>query len=481
MAFEKKVVEGIRWFAGARAISQLFEFVIVTIALMNLLDPKDFGRVGMVTVITGFALMLADLGFSAALIQKKDLEARHLTAVFWTNIGIGVFLGFLIFFASPWIAYFYEDPILENIAKVSALLFLVAPLNTVQNAWLTRELEFRKISIAEMTATILSGLLALAFALLGFGVWAIVAKLVSERVILAAVMWPMSKFRPSLNFDSSALRELFNYGANLTAFSIVNYFSRQLDDFLIGKFFGSTSLGYYERAYAIMLMPIKQISAVVGRIMFPAMAKVQHDAEKLRTIYIDSNAAIAVLSFPILAYLYVASALLVEVIFGTKWLGMVPLLQIFCFVGAVQSIGTTVGWIYQSKGRTDLMFKYGLFASAVMVFAILIGVSRGSALEVAGAYAIAVGVLIIPQIWIPSRLIQLNPLRLLEVLFWPVLLSSVAAYSTHYFLKSEIEISHSILLFALSIALYLVVYIGSLAIIRPKGLHALRAMFFSKD
>lgn len=478
MAFDKKVVGGIRWLAATRTVSQLFEFIVVTFALMILLTPDDFGKVGMVTIITGLALMLSDMGFSAALIQKEKLEARHLDTVFWVNISTGLILGSALFIAAPYIAIFNKEPDVANIARALSLLFIAVPLNSVQNAWLSRELEFKKISIAELFATIISSVLALTLALLGFGLWALVAKLVSQRFLVVLIIWPLSTYRPAFKFDVKALKELFEFGANLTGFSIVNYFARTVDDLLVGKFFGSASLGFYRQSYEIMLLPIKQISAVVGRVMYPAMAKVEDDNTKLQNMYLDSNAAIATLTFPILGFLFIASDLWVVTTFGKPWIAMIPFVKVFCVVGAIQSIGTTVGWIYQVKDRTDIMLKWGLISSLIFVIGICVGVYLGSAIAVAYVYGFTVLLLIVPQMWIPCRLISLNPMRILFHMLWPATAAAVAALATTQIFPLVLPPKTKLIV---SAAVYLATYSILLIIIKPKGLRALKGMFFHND
>ncbi len=478
MAFEKKVVEGMRWFAAAKAFSQVFEFIVATIALMNLLDPKDFGRLGMITVISGFVLLFSNLGLMSALVQKEDLEERHLNAAFWTHIILGSFFGALFYFAAPWIAVFYDDPSLETIAQVCCLLFIGEPLGRVQNAWLTKNLEFRKISYSEVITNVLSNSVALVLALLGFGVWALVAKLLLEYFIPALVMWWLSSFRPVFSLDREAIKELLRYGISLTGFSALQYFSRQFDDLLIGKFFGSAQLGYYSRAYSFMMMPVRQISLVIGRVMFPAMAKHQNDHAKIQEIYVDSNAAIAAISFPILAFLFVSTDFLVLVLFGEAWLPMVPIVKVFCVCGALQSIGKTTNWIYQATGETRLMFLYGLAETTLIAAAIGIGVWRGSALHVAECFTIAAILIIVPQMWIPCRLISLDPRRILKAVILPAILSVVAAFGAHQIFRFELGETASLILVTLT---FLALYLPLLWGVNPHGLVALRAMFFHKD
>ncbi len=194
---------------------------------------------------------------------------------------------------------------------------------------------------------------------------------------------------------------------NLTGFNFVNYFNRNFDNLLIGKFLGSVPLGYYNLAYRLLLFPLENISRVVGRAMFPSLSTIQEDKNKVAVAYIKSTRYIATLTFPLMVGLFIVAPQFISVIYGPQWENVVLLVRIFALLGIGQSIGTTVGWIYQACGRTDILFKWGILSVTVITGALIFGLRWGIE-GVAIAYAIASYLLTYPGFAIPFRLINLK-------------------------------------------------------------------------
>lgn len=412
MSLPDQTVDGIRWTSGARLLSQLANLVL-TLVLARLLTPAEFGKLAMVTVVTGFVSLFGELGFGAALIQRKDLKEEHYSSVFWLNVGTGVILGGGVALSAPILAGFYREDDVLWLARAVAFGFVLAPLSMVQNAILNRSMAFRRLAAVESVTTLTTGGVALALALGGFGVWSLVARLLLASVVSATVLWSMSPWRPSWKVDVRALRELLGFSSNLVGFAAINYWARQVDDLLIGRVMGAAALGNYSRAYSIMMLPIQEVSGVLTRVMFPAMSRVQGDKPLVRSMYLQTISCIALITFPLMLTLLVTAERVVVVFYGAQWLDMVPVLEVFCIVGMVQSIGTTVGWIYQSQGRTDWMFRWGLVASPVLIAGIVWGVFQGTPLHVAYGYAAAMALSVYPLFAVPGHLIGMRPAQVL--------------------------------------------------------------------
>jgi O-antigen/teichoic acid export membrane protein len=211
----------------------------------------------------------------------------------------------------------------------------------------------------------------------------------------------------------------------------VNYWARTLDQLLIGRFVGPAALGIYSRAYSLMLMPLSQVSRVVGRVMFPALSAIQDDKPRVKRVYLKSISVIGLITFPMMIGAFATSDHFILALLGNKWAGVIPVFKIFCLVGLLQSIWTTVGWIYQSQGRTGLYFAMGLIASAVFVLAFVIGI-RWGIMGVAWSYAIGNLVLWYPFWRIPGRLIDLSfseMIRSLSPAFFCALVMGIAVWA----------------------------------------------------
>ena len=406
MTLTTKTVQGVGWTGTSQFIRLLLQLGITAI-LARLLTPTDFGLLAMVVVFTNLVMIFRDFGLTAALIQRKGVTEEHLSSSFWLNILTGLLLAFLLAALAPAIAYFYGEDRLTLIIIVLASTFFISSFGIVQTALFTKELNFKPLAIIEILAVAISGTVAVVLAFSGFGVWSLVWQQVISSFVIVISLWTLSSWRPKFLFRWQRVKELLGFGLNLTGFSFVNYFNRNLDNLLIGKFLGSAPLGFYNLAYQLLLFPINNISQVIGRVMFPSLSAIQDDKSSVRNIYIKGTRYIAAVTFPLMMGLLVVAPQFIMVVFGSQWERSIFLVQILALVGLMHSIGTTVGWIYQSQGRTDIMFRWGIFSVAVIAIAFVLGL-RGDVEGVTVAYAIASLLLAYPSFAIPFRLIDLK-------------------------------------------------------------------------
>jgi PST family polysaccharide transporter len=408
MSLVKSTLAGIAWTSAGRAINQIGSFV-VTLVLARLLEPSDFGLIGMAAVLSGFLSLIGEMGLGAALVQRDGLEERHRSTAFWLSVASGMTLALLLAAAAPLIASFFREPRLVLVVRVLALDFLLSPLRSVQSALLSRAMAFKSLALVEIASVFVSSTCALALAMGGYGIWALVGRTLCSSAIQTLVLWIVSSWRPGFFFDRQALRELWRFSSHLLGFMVLNYWSRKADDLLIGRVLGPAPLGLYSRAYGTMMLPLTEITGVFGKVMFPVLSRMQDDKPRTKTIYLKAISAVSLVTFPLMLVLLVASEPLIVTLYGEQWRGMIPTLQIYCLVGAFQSIGTTVGWIYQSQGRTDWMLRWGVVASTITIGAIAVGISFGSIEAVAIAYALVnLVVLSYPLFAVPGRLIGMR-------------------------------------------------------------------------
>lgn len=407
------------WAAGAQVIQQVAHFA-AAVVLTRLLAPRDYGLLGMVLVFTGFAALLKELNGASALVQRPSLEDRHVVSSYWFGLAVSLVLALALVGAAPLIAGFYSEPRLVGVTAVLAINFPLIQLGSIQRALLQRDLQHRKMAVADVIGMAVGSAVAVGLAVAGAGVWALVLQIVVTSAVTSAVIWQMSSWRPSLLFDVSAIRELFGFTASLLGGNLVIYSTRSLDNLLVGRFLDSAALGVYTRAYSLMMLPLTQLSAVLGKVMFPSLSLLQGDPARVKRAYLRTIAIIALVTAPLMIGLAVVADDLVHVAFGERWSGMVPVLQILAVLGFGQSVGTTVGWIYLSQGRADLQLKWAFAAGPIVLVAIGIGVAQGTVVAVAAAYAITTGiVLMYPGIAIPGRLIGMSFLDFMRAIAAP--------------------------------------------------------------
>ncbi|MFG0331833.1 MAG: MOP flippase family protein, partial [Maioricimonas sp. JB049] len=349
----------VRWSAFSKYGAQGMQFVI-SLVLARLLAPEYFGLLGMATVITGFVKIFKSLGFSSAIVQRKQLSDDLLSTLFWVNLGVCLLVATVVLGISPLAAWMFNDPRVTPIVAVLSINFVFAGFTMVPSALLQRRMEFKKLAIREIGGVLAAGLTAIPLAWLGWGVWALVGSTLASSFAQMVLINLAVPFRPRMVYDRQGLSECLKFGLNLTGYNIFNYFSRSADNLIIGLFLGPAALGYYSLAYKLMRVPRDSVTMVVTRVLFPKFSKLQDDDERLADLYLRANGAIAFITFPMMAGLVVLAEPFVQVVLGEKWLPAVPAIWILASLGAIQAIWSTVGQILLAPGRTDLQLRLGV-------------------------------------------------------------------------------------------------------------------------
>lgn len=448
----QKAVSGVRWSALSQLGRQAIGF-ITTALLARLLEPSDFGIMSMVFVVSGFVSVFRDLGTSAAVIQKKELSSELISSIFWFNVFVGLFVTLILIIMSPLAGSYFKEP------KVALLLcglspaFVLSSLSIVQQSLLQREMDFNSLARVELVSTVISATTGVVAALNGLGVWSLVFQAIALELSTTIGLWLASSWRPSWGYCINETKSIISFSGYLMLFTTFNYFARNSDNMLIGRYLGSVTLGYYALAYRMMQFPLQTISALYGRVLLPAFSKIQDNNEAFRNAYLRSMGFIAIITFPMMLGLCVLAKPFITVLLSDKWLPIVPALQVLSIVGMNQSLATTVGNIYIAKAQTRIMFYVGVVSSFCYVLAIIIGLQWGL-MGVVICYAVADFVLTPPNYLFSFRFIELPVLRLIEPTWRPLICSLVMAL----FLWS---LSDVILLFTSKIiGFFLLVFLG---------------------
>lgn len=434
---KRKAIEGAKWTTVSRAVHQGIQF-LVTLILARMLTPSDFGLISMTVVVTGFITLFNDLGTSAAVIREQTPSNEFLSSIFWMNIVFGAVTMLLIIVGAPLVSRFYNEPRITRILQVLSVTFLFSGLGTVQQALLDQKMAFGKSVKFELVAMFMGGGVGISAAASGYGVWSLVFQAIAANCVGTILLWISTSWRPHWVFRWGVVKEIWNFSANLVGFNVFNYFSRNFDYFLIGVFLGARDLGFYTLAYRIMLYPLSNISSVAGRVLFPTYSKMQNDDVAFRRIYLKTAGAIAFVTFPMMAGLIVLAAPFVSVIFGYQWAPVGTLILVLAPVGMIQSLGTTVGAIYQAKGRTDWMFRWGIGATVLNIIAFLVGLHWGI-MGVGIAYVFATLALCYPNFSIPFRLIGMKVVDLWITVRWSLAASVLMALTILVFQHTIVE------------------------------------------
>jgi PST family polysaccharide transporter len=377
------------------------------VALARLLSPREFGLVAMVTALSGFASLFAELGLGAALIQKEEVSDLQLSSVFWLNLTCGVILSLIFICGASLIASFYREPALYGITIIVSFIFIANALVTVQRILLTREMEFRTLSIADVIARILSGVAVVFMAVLGLSYWSLAWQPLIMSCILNLILWRRSNWRPSFIFSFASIRELLNFGANVLGTSTLDYWTRSLDKILIGKFFGSASLGLYSRAHMVLVFRVNSLSRMISNVFFPAMSSIRDDKERVKRAYLKAINVVTLVTFPLTLGLFATSHNFVLTFFGSQWVEMVPILQALSLLGISTAAGSLNGAIFMSQGAARAHFRLSLILKSLGIFGVIVGLKWG-AVGVALFYGLVTLFNTYPGITIAGRLIGMN-------------------------------------------------------------------------
>lgn len=416
MSLIHQIAKGAFWAGSAQWIVQLTQFG-VSIVLAHLLTPGDYGLVGLALVYIGFINLFSNLGMGPALIQRPEIDDSDICTAFWAGAAVSLMLFATSLVAAPWVAQYFATPELTTIIRVTAVSLLVSPLNAVLYSLLTRYMKFRSLATVDVSAALFSSAIALGGAFAGLGVWALVLAQIGNSLLRLPLLLHFNRWTPSWRFDRGRFKSLFAFGGNVVCFNIINYFARNLDKVIIGKLLGPVPLGYYDMAYQVMLKPLQSITSTVGAPLFPALSSIRNDKAQASEVYRQVTTYIALITFPVMAGIAVVSDDFVLLVLGAKWMPTVPVLQILCFVGAIQSVLSTVGDVYLSQGRSDIMLKWSLVVTPLFGAAFYIGSLWWGIVGVAACYAL----LHIPM-WIVAHSIA-NPLIELPARrFWSSLL-----------------------------------------------------------
>ena len=402
----KMASSGIKWSSISYAARQGTQF-LTTLILAQILSPDDFGLISMTFVVIGFINIFKDLGTSAAIIQRETVSDELVSSVFWINILFGGFASIILFLLAGPISLFYEEPRIFSFIQVLSISFFIASFGIMHQTLLQRKLDFFRLAIVEITAVLLASSLGIGAAFSGWGAWSLVVQSVTVVTVTSIMLWFFSEWRPALQLDWMEVYSVSSYSLNLTGFSIFNYFARNMDYILIGKFLGSEALGFYTIAYQLVLYPVQIIGVIMNRVTFPIYAKLQKDLAEFRSFYLSVTSLIAFLSFPFMLSLVPLAEPFIIGFLGEKWEQSIVIIQILALVGVFQSVATISGGIYQAMGRTGLMFVWGLISGILRTVAFVVGL-RWGIWGVAVGYAISTLILALPGLYLPFSLIDLT-------------------------------------------------------------------------
>jgi len=368
-----------------------------TVILARLLSPDDYGLMAMVAVVTSFAGLFRDLGLSSAAIQQRTLSGAQQSNLFWTNVAVGFALTAAVACTAPLVSRFYRKPELLWITVALSTTFVVSSVASQSGALLVRDMRFGRQAVASVSGAIVTLLVGVGLAVSGFRYWSLVWGQLAGSVTSTMLLVALSRFRPGLPSRGTGLKRMLAFGASITGFNLVNYFQRNLDNLLIGRYWGAAPLGIYSRAYSLLLFPIQNVRGPINAVAFPALSRLQNEPAAYRTYYLRVTSLLAALSMPLTAYLYVASEPLIKVVLGRQWLGVVPVFSYLALAAFIQPSSGFSGSLMLSLGQGRRYFERGVFNSVVICTGFVVALPWGPT-GVALSYAITIYLVLYPSL-----------------------------------------------------------------------------------
>ena len=376
ISLKKKSVLAMLW-SGAEIFSKQGLQFIVSVVLARLLGPSEYGTIALLYIFIELAGVFADSGLSSALVHRQDLSREDESSVFWFHAFSGLLLSILLSLLAPYIAGFYDKPVLKPLLQVMALSFFITALGSIQHVLLTKKLDFKRPMQVAMISGVFSGALAIVMAYQGFGVWALAMQTLATSIITTFSLWWVSDWRPHLVFNWEVIRRLFSYGGYLMLSDLLMVTYNRIYTLYIGKVYSVKELGLYSRADNTKQIPLDLISRMYAQVAFPVFSKASKDRQKLRKGVRYALKSLMLITLPIMMGLMVTAQEVIVVLFGEQWLETAPLMKILCLAGVFWPLQILNINLQKALGHSRLIFKAEILKKVLGIGFVIVALPYG--------------------------------------------------------------------------------------------------------
>lgn len=472
---KQQVMNSLAWLGGLKYLGQIITWGI-TIFVIRLLDPEDYGLMAMAHVCIGFLAMISELGLGAAIVQRKNINKQQLSQVFGFVILVNAGLSVVLFLGAPILAGYFSEPRLVPIFQMLSVTFIFLSLYVIPQSMLLRNMDFRRKSIVDLIASLASACITLILALYGYGVWALVwgaitlhvVSLFGYNMVSGTLLWP--------SFSFKGTSQLFCFGGFLTGSRILWYFYSKADIFIGGRFLGNKLLGIYSVALQLCSIPLEKFLPIINQVAFPAYSLVQSDLGVVRSHFLKTVRIVSLFVFPIFWGMLIVAPEIISLLLGSKWHGVILPLQILCIIMPFRALSTLFSPMLDGIGRPYVTFFNLIIASAVMPLAFFVGVQWGVVgICIAWVFGYAIVFLVMSKRSL--KVIGVSLLDYYSDIKIPIATCSVMLLGIFCF-KRQIGTSLSPLSLTLtSILLGIIIYTGVLYLVNRETLHELCRLF----
>lgn len=420
---KQKVSKGLLWNTIHNLSMKGIQFLLM-LFMARLLSPDDYGTVGLLAIFIQLSNTFAESGFSLALVRKQDRTQVDLSTAFYFNIVVGIICYFIVFCIAPWVADFYNKPILTSLLRVLALTIPISSLSTVLVAMMNYNMQFKKQAMISITHTLVSGVLGLAMAFMGYGVWALVGQSLIATCLGTVLCWLLNRWHPSWIYSWKSFREMFGFSSKLLLTRIIDTIYGNVYSIVIGKVYSPATLGHYTRAQNWATMPSTNIVGILNNVSFASLSKIQDDIERLRSVYRKMIKTSAFIVFPLMFGLSAVSLPLIFFTIGTKWELCAQILQIICFMFVFMPIQSLNINLIQAMGRSDLSLKISVVGK-VLSLLVLFGSLPFGIIPMCWFSVISSVVILLINFYYVGKLLELSIFSQLKDLFPSACLSAI--------------------------------------------------------
>ncbi len=418
-----KAKKGFIWNTVERLATNGIQFIL-TVVLARLLSPDDYGVLAMPAIFLAMAQVFMDSGFANALIRKPDLNEKDLSTAFYFNVLVGIGSYLILFLSSPLIADFFNTPILSKLLKVTALVVFLNSLGIVQQAVLTKNMDFKSQAVISTISAFVSGAIGVWLAYNGYGVWALVFQQVSAALLRVVLLWGYGRWKPLWVWSKESFGYLWNFGSKVIIIGLLDTIFNNVYAFVIGKKYNAKDLGNYTRAQQFADLPINNVNSIVQKVTFPLLSEIQDNDTRLSSIYFRLIEISSILVIPLMFGLAAMATPLIISLLGKEWEGCVLLFQILCIARIWTPLNAINVNLLQVKGRTDLLLKLEIAKKVVITIILGLTFYRGVVFLV-GGFAVCTFIAFMINTFYTKRLIGVSLWKQLQAILPAIMISIV--------------------------------------------------------
>lgn len=474
----KKTLVGSIWMMFERFGYLSIQF-ISNLVLARLLMPSDFGTIGILMVFVSISNVFIDSGFSASLIQKKDVTDVDKSTVFFTNLILAILVYVLIFVSSPLVAEYFNIPELRTLLRILEVIVIIDALCAIQNTILTRDMNFKRLTQIKLASIIIAASVAIYLAYTGFGIYALIVQYILYSCIRTLVTWLVAKWRPIMTFSKESFKTLFAYGSKLLLSTFVAELYVNFQQILIGRYYTSSDLGYYSQARQFQQIPTGTISQVINSVAFPAYAKLQNDREKLRDMFRQNMRLVSFLNTPLMVLLAVIAQPLIILLYSEKWIGSIEYFQFLCICfGVFLAIHQCSLSVLKAVGRSDYVLKLEIVKKVLGITFILIGIKVWGLWGILYALGINSFIEIFLNGYCLNKEINYSGIGQLLDMMPSIIVSAIAGGISYFFLQYFFSFTNVVVALLATSIVFIICYLLGSWIGRLYGFNILKAGLF---